>query len=131
MRVLVTGHHGYLGTGDVLESAATYDHQVRQRLLVRPGITRLWQVSGWLRSVVGEVGLSYIENWLMIGDLVIAASNSSGGFFSGARRVLTRCARTRALIRPASQGMRQIGNRYRWAIRAEWGWMKPPSPRAN
>ena len=86
MRVLVTGHHGYLGTGDVLESAATYDHQVRQRLPVRPGITSLWQVSGWLRSVVGELGLSYIENWSMIGDLVIAASTVRAVFFGSPAR---------------------------------------------
>ena len=112
MRVLVTGHQGYLGTGDVLESAATYDHQVRRRLLVRPGITRLWQVNGWLRSVVGELGLTrpFLRREL-VDDRGprYRGKHSSGGFFSGAR-VLTRCARTRALIRPASRGMRRVGN---------------------
>lgn len=36
MRVLATGHQGYLGNSDVLEPAATYHHQVRRRLLVVP-----------------------------------------------------------------------------------------------
>ena len=53
----------------------SYDDQVRRRLLVRPGITGLWQVSGrsdlsWEDSV--RLDLSYVENWSMIGDLVIA-----------------------------------------------------------
>jgi hypothetical protein len=53
MRVLLTGHQGYLGPGDVVESAASYDHEVRRRLLVHSGITRLWQVTGSLRPVMG------------------------------------------------------------------------------
>ena len=54
----------------------TYDHRVRRRLLVRPGITGLWQVSGrsdlsWEDSA--RLDLSYIENWSMLSDLAIAA----------------------------------------------------------
>lgn len=54
---------------------ATYDDQVRRRLLVPPGITGLWQISGrsdlsWDESV--RLDLSYVENWSMIGDLLIA-----------------------------------------------------------
>ena len=54
---------------------ATYDDRVRRRLLVLPGITGLWQVSGrsdlsWEDSV--RLDLSYVENWSMIGDLIIA-----------------------------------------------------------
>lgn len=54
-----------------------YDHQVRRRMLVLPGITGLWQVSGrsdlsWEDSV--RLDLSYVENWSMVGDLVIVAS---------------------------------------------------------
>jgi exopolysaccharide biosynthesis polyprenyl glycosylphosphotransferase len=53
---------------------ATYDGEVRRRLLVKPGITGLWQVSGrsdlsWDESV--RLDLTYVENWSMIGDLVI------------------------------------------------------------
>ena len=51
-----------------------YDGEVRRRLLVKPGITGLWQVSGrsdlsWENSV--RLDLSYVENWSMIGDLII------------------------------------------------------------
>jgi lipopolysaccharide/colanic/teichoic acid biosynthesis glycosyltransferase len=47
---------------------------VMRRLLVKPGVTGLWQVSGrsnlsWDDSV--RLDLSYIENWSMIGDLII------------------------------------------------------------
>ncbi|MBO0677700.1 sugar transferase [Mycolicibacterium sp. S2-37] len=53
----------------------TYDDHVRRRLLVRPGITGLWQVSGrsdlsWDDSV--RLDLFYVENWSMISDLLIA-----------------------------------------------------------
>ena len=51
-----------------------YDGEVRRRLLVKPGITGLWQVSGrsdlsWENSV--RLDLSYVENWSMVGDLII------------------------------------------------------------
>jgi exopolysaccharide biosynthesis polyprenyl glycosylphosphotransferase len=54
----------------------TYDHRVWRRLLVRPGITGLWQISGrsdlsWEDSV--RLDLSYVENWSMLSDLAIAA----------------------------------------------------------
>ncbi|MGQ9409792.1 sugar transferase [Mycolicibacterium gilvum] len=52
-----------------------YDGKVRRRLLVRPGITGLWQISGrsdlsWEDSV--RLDLSYVENWSMIADLAIS-----------------------------------------------------------
>jgi exopolysaccharide biosynthesis polyprenyl glycosylphosphotransferase len=54
----------------------TYSDQVRRRLLVLPGITGLWQVSGrsdlsWEDSV--RLDLSYVENWSIANDLLIAA----------------------------------------------------------
>ncbi|HEY5840406.1 MAG TPA: sugar transferase [Mycobacterium sp.] len=54
----------------------TYDDLVRRRLLVLPGITGLWQVSGrsdlsWEDSV--RLDLSYVENWSITNDLLIAA----------------------------------------------------------
>lgn len=54
---------------------AEYDDGVRRRLLVRPGITGLWQVSGrsdlsWEDSV--RLDLYYVENWSMMADLLIA-----------------------------------------------------------
>jgi exopolysaccharide biosynthesis polyprenyl glycosylphosphotransferase len=53
----------------------SYDHHTMRRLLVRPGITGLWQVSGrsdlsWDDSV--RLDLYYVENWSMMADLVIA-----------------------------------------------------------
>ncbi|WP_203011038.1 sugar transferase [Rhodococcus ruber] len=53
-----------------------YDGVIRRRLLVRPGVTGLWQVSGrsdlsWDESV--RLDLSYVENWSMISDLLIIA----------------------------------------------------------
>lgn len=51
-----------------------YEHDVRRRLMVKPGLTGLWQVSGrsnlsWQDSV--RLDLYYVENWSLAGDLVI------------------------------------------------------------
>ena len=51
-----------------------YDRDVSRRLLVKPGITGLWQVSGrsdlaWDKAV--RLDLAYVDNWSMIGDLFI------------------------------------------------------------
>ncbi|MEJ1178636.1 sugar transferase [Pseudarthrobacter sp. CCNWLW217] len=51
-----------------------YELDVRRRLLVKPGLTGLWQVSGrsnlsWQDSV--RLDLYYVENWSLAGDLVI------------------------------------------------------------
>jgi lipopolysaccharide/colanic/teichoic acid biosynthesis glycosyltransferase len=53
----------------------SYDDYTRRRLLVRPGITGLWQISGradlsWEDSV--RLDLYYVENWSMVSDLLIA-----------------------------------------------------------
>ena len=53
-----------------------YDGDVKRRLLVKPGVSGLWQVSGrsdlsWDESV--RLDLSYVDNWSMAGDLVIIA----------------------------------------------------------
>jgi exopolysaccharide biosynthesis polyprenyl glycosylphosphotransferase len=52
----------------------SYETKVHRRFLVKPGITGLWQVSGrsnlsWEDSV--RLDLYYVENWSMVGDLVI------------------------------------------------------------
>ncbi|PRI11017.1 sugar transferase [Leucobacter massiliensis] len=51
-----------------------YDKWVHRRLLVKPGITGLWQVSGrsdlsWEESV--RLDLYYVENWSLTSDLLI------------------------------------------------------------
>lgn len=53
---------------------ATYADDARRRLLVRPGMTGLWQVSGrssltWEESV--RLDLRYVENWSPALDLLI------------------------------------------------------------
>ncbi|WP_454295716.1 sugar transferase [Salana multivorans] len=53
---------------------AQYSSDVTRRLLLRPGITGLWQVSGrsnlsWEDSV--RLDLSYVENWSITRDLTI------------------------------------------------------------
>jgi exopolysaccharide biosynthesis polyprenyl glycosylphosphotransferase len=53
-----------------------YDVEAKRRLLVKPGVTGLWQVSGrsdlsWEESV--RLDLSYVDNWSMAGDLMIVA----------------------------------------------------------
>jgi exopolysaccharide biosynthesis polyprenyl glycosylphosphotransferase len=54
-----------------VEQYVDADHR---RLMVRPGLTGLWQVSGrsdlsWEESI--RLDLSYVDNWSMTGDLVI------------------------------------------------------------
>ncbi|ANJ26293.1 sugar transferase [Agromyces aureus] len=51
-----------------------YEEDVNRRLLTKPGITGLWQVSGrsnltWDESV--KIDLYYVENWSLTGDIVI------------------------------------------------------------
>lgn len=57
----------------------TYNDYAKRRLLVRPGITGLWQISGrselsWEDSV--RLDLFYVENWSMVSDLLIAAKTA-------------------------------------------------------
>ena len=56
------------------EEVALYDSAAGRRLLVKPGITGLWQVSGrsdlsWEDTV--RLDLYYVENWSLTDDLVI------------------------------------------------------------
>jgi exopolysaccharide biosynthesis polyprenyl glycosylphosphotransferase len=60
----------------VAAEVAEYADHDHRRLLVRPGMTGLWQVSGrsnltWDEAV--RLDLSYVDNWSMTGDLVILA----------------------------------------------------------
>ncbi|WP_432558149.1 sugar transferase [Granulicoccus sp. GXG6511] len=53
---------------------AVYDADVRRRLLVKPGMTGLWQINGrselsWEESV--RFDLYYVENWSIVSDLII------------------------------------------------------------
>jgi lipopolysaccharide/colanic/teichoic acid biosynthesis glycosyltransferase len=53
---------------------AGYENHVHRRLYIKPGLTGMWQVNGrsdlsWQESV--RLDLYYVENWSLIGDLVI------------------------------------------------------------
>jgi exopolysaccharide biosynthesis polyprenyl glycosylphosphotransferase len=72
---VIRGEMSFVGPRPPLRSeVATYTGEVYRRLLVKPGITGLWQVSGrsdlsWEESV--RLDLFYVENWSLIQDLVI------------------------------------------------------------
>lgn len=56
------------------QEVEAYERDVRRRLLVKPGLTGLWQVSGrsnlsWQDSV--RLDLYYVENWSLASDLII------------------------------------------------------------
>ncbi len=66
-----------------------YGPAVRRRLLVKPGLTGLWQVSGrsnlsWDESV--RLDLRYVENWSIAADILIlwktfgAVTGKSGAY---------------------------------------------------
>jgi exopolysaccharide biosynthesis polyprenyl glycosylphosphotransferase len=71
---VLQGQMSIVGPRPPLRSeVATYSGDVHRRLLVKPGITGLWQVSGrsnlpW-ESV--RLDLYYVENWSLVQDLVI------------------------------------------------------------
>ncbi|MBV8195147.1 MAG: sugar transferase [Candidatus Dormibacteraeota bacterium] len=53
---------------------AQYGEDVRRRLLVKPGMTGLWQVSGrvelpWQEAI--RLDLFYVENWSVVMDLMV------------------------------------------------------------
>jgi exopolysaccharide biosynthesis polyprenyl glycosylphosphotransferase len=64
---------------------AGYEQDVLRRLLVKPGLTGLWQVSGrsnlsWQDSV--RLDLYYVENWSLAGDVVIILRTARAVFLS-------------------------------------------------
>lgn len=71
------------------EEVQAYPDDVRRRLVVKPGMTGLWQVSGradlpWEEAV--RLDLRYVENWTLSLDLIIllrtvrAITRSSGAY---------------------------------------------------
>lgn len=69
------GHMSLIGPRPPLPSeVARYDGDVARRLLVKPGMTGLWQVSGrsdlsWEDGI--RLDLYYVENWSLAADLTI------------------------------------------------------------
>jgi exopolysaccharide biosynthesis polyprenyl glycosylphosphotransferase len=78
---VLAGHMSIVGPRPPLPSEAEkYSAEVRRRLLVKPGITGLWQVSGrsdlaWPEAT--RLDLYYVENWSPGLDLVILAKTVS------------------------------------------------------
>lgn len=72
---VVRGQMALVGPRPALPAeVAAYEHDVRRRLVVKPGITGLWQVSGrsdlpWEEAV--RLDQSYVDNWSLRGDLSI------------------------------------------------------------
>ncbi|WP_295781373.1 sugar transferase [uncultured Microbacterium sp.] len=65
---------------------AFYDDEARRRLIVRPGMSGLWQVSGrsslaWEDAI--RLDLFYVENWSMVGDIAILARTFRAVFTPG------------------------------------------------
>ncbi|MFB8894108.1 sugar transferase [Microbacterium plantarum] len=63
----------------IAEEVALYNDAAKRRLLARPGLTGLWQVSGrsslvWEDAV--KLDLYYVENWSLVGDLTILAKTA-------------------------------------------------------
>ncbi|WP_164863479.1 sugar transferase [Agromyces sp. LHK192] len=69
------GHMSLVGPRPPLPAEVEqYERRVGRRLLIKPGITGLWQVSGrsdlsWEESV--KLDLYYVENWSVTSDLLI------------------------------------------------------------
>lgn len=60
----------------VAREVAEYSDIHHRRLLIKPGITGLWQVNGRSELSMDEsirLDLRYVENWSLVGDLVIVA----------------------------------------------------------
>jgi exopolysaccharide biosynthesis polyprenyl glycosylphosphotransferase len=74
---VIRGEMSLVGPRPPLPSeVARYSQDVARRLLVKPGLTGLWQVSGrsdltWEESV--RLDLYYVENWSLAADLGILA----------------------------------------------------------
>ncbi|WP_318241244.1 sugar transferase [Cellulomonas avistercoris] len=74
---VLRGEMSLVGPRPQIEAeVATYDRAAHRRLLVKPGLTGLWQVSG--RSNLDartsmRLDVAYVENWTLFGDIVILA----------------------------------------------------------
>ena len=72
---VVLGHMSLVGPRPPLpREVSRYELDVQRRLLVKPGLTGLWQISGrsdlsWEESV--SLDLRYVENWTLALDLMI------------------------------------------------------------
>jgi exopolysaccharide biosynthesis polyprenyl glycosylphosphotransferase len=80
---VITGEMSLVGPRPLPVNDAEFQGHVRRRMLVPPGITGLWQVSGrsdmlWEDAV--RLDLYYVENWSITLDLMILARTVSTVF---------------------------------------------------
>ena len=87
---ILKGDMSLVGPRPPLQSeVASYEPHVHRRLYIKPGLTGMWQVNGrsnldWDESV--RLDLYYVENWSLMGDLVImwrtlkVLRNASGAY---------------------------------------------------
>lgn len=73
---VLLGHMSLVGPRPLPVMDTAFQGHVRRRLLVKPGITGLWQISGrsnvsWDEAV--RLDLHYVENWSIALDLTILA----------------------------------------------------------
>lgn len=72
---VLTGEMSLVGPRPPLQrEVGGYERHTRRRLLIKPGITGLWQVNGrsdlpWDEAV--RLDLYYVENWSIMGDVII------------------------------------------------------------
>ena len=84
---VIKGDMSLVGPRPPLPSeVVNYETHAHRRLLVKPGITGIWQVSGraslsWDETV--RLDLDYVENWSFTGDLLILVK-TVGAVFAGA-----------------------------------------------
>ncbi len=84
---VLNGSMSLVGPRPPLKSeVAQYADHVHRRFLMKPGITGAWQVGGrsalsWEDSV--RLDLAYVENWSLLGDLVIIARTAKAALAPG------------------------------------------------
>jgi exopolysaccharide biosynthesis polyprenyl glycosylphosphotransferase len=94
---VVSGRMSLVGPRPLAAIDSGYDGVARRRLLVRPGLTGLWQVSGrsglsWADSI--RLDLYYVENWSLGMDMTIlcrtimAVLTGSGAYLTTRAREL-------------------------------------------
>ncbi len=88
----------------LLRETEAYDDQIRRRLLVKPGLTGLWQTSGrsdlpWDETV--RLDLLYVENWSLVQDLLIVVKTVRT-VIRGRRCVLSENELARTSLAPRS-----------------------------
>ncbi|GAA2761708.1 sugar transferase [Streptomyces paradoxus] len=77
---VAAGKMSLVGPRPLSAQASAYTEEMKRRLLVKPGLTGLWQISGrsdlsWQESL--HLDLSYVENWSLGLDLKILLRTAS------------------------------------------------------